>query len=70
MWYRDYKVHGFENIMCRYGAAIERLRHTERVINDYLSGVISEIEELEPELIRGQKCKWLGANDFMYIHTM
>ena len=70
MWYRDYKVYGFENIMCRYGAAIERLRHTERVINDYLSGVISEIEELEPELIRGQKCKWLGANDFMYIHTM
>lgn len=27
-------------------------------------------EELEPELIRGQKCKWLSANDFMYIHTM
>lgn len=70
MWYRDYKAHGFENIMCRYGAAIERLRHTARVINDYLDGKLSEIEELEPELIRGQKCKWLSANDFMYIHTM
>lgn len=70
MWYRDYKAHGFENIMCRYGAAIERLRHTARVINDYLDGKITEIEELEPELIRGQKCKWLSANDFMYIHTM
>lgn len=70
MWYRDYKAHGFENIMCRYGAAIERLRHTVRVINSYLDGEIDIIEELEPELIRGQKCKWLGANDFMYIHTM
>ena len=51
-------------------AAIERLRHTARVINDYLCGKILEIEELEPELIQGEKTKWLGANDFMYIHTM
>ena len=35
-----------------------------------LAGEISEIEEFEPELINGVKCKWLGANDFMYIHTM
>ncbi len=70
MWYRDYKAHGSENIMCRYGAAIERLRHTARVVKQYLSGEITEIEELEPELIQGKKTKWLSVSDFMYIHTM
>lgn len=68
-WHADYKTHGFEQIMLRYAGAKERLAYTARVISRYLSGELSQIEELEPEVLHEGLPKWMSANDFMYIHT-
>lgn len=68
-WHADYKTHGFERIMCRYFSAIGRLEYTAQVINRYLAGELTEIEELEPEVIHEGIHKWLSARHFMYIEA-
>ncbi len=68
-WHADYKTHGFERIMCRYAATKERLAYTAEVINKYLNGEISEIEELEPEILHDGLHKWFSARHFMYIEV-
>ena len=57
LWKQDYKAQGYELLSIRFAGAIERIRYTGEVINDYLEGKIPCIEELEPERIRGKKQK-------------
>ena len=66
-WRRDYKPQGLERLMLRYGGAIERLRHTAKIIEEYLRGDVAAIDELEPELIQGEKAKWLSAQAVMHV---
>lgn len=68
-WHADYKTHGFERIMCRYAVAKERLKYTSDVISRYLNGEITEIEELEPEVLHDGIHKWFSARHFMYIES-
>ena len=68
-WHADYKTHGFERIMCRYAVAKERLKYTAEVIGRYLNGELSEIEELEPEVLHEGIHKWFSARHFMYIES-
>ena len=68
-WHADYKTHGFERIMCRYAATKERLAYTAEIINKYLAGELSEIEELEPEVLHDGIHKWFSARHFMYIEA-
>ena len=70
MWYRNYKSQGFERIMHDYAGAIERLRYTKKVVEQYLAGERDTIEELEPELIQGGKTKWLTQKDTMYSYKI
>lgn len=65
IWFNDYKAQGFERISIRYDGTIGRMRYAAETILRYLDGEISAIEELEPEIIRGVKTKWLGASDSM-----
>lgn len=66
-WHKDFKTHGFERIMCRYAVAKERLAYIPQVINKYLSGEITEIEELEPEPLHSAPQKWQPTRKFMYL---
>ncbi|MBR4109648.1 MAG: family 20 glycosylhydrolase [Oscillospiraceae bacterium] len=68
-WHADYKTHGYERIMCRYAATKERLKYTAEVIGKYLNGELSEIEELEPEVLHDGIHKWFSARHFMYIES-
>lgn len=67
IWHASYKTQGFERIMCRYAAAMERLRYTRETVLQYLAGEITEIEALEPELAFGKPFKGFSARDFMFI---
>jgi len=67
IWHASYKTHGFERLMCRYAAAMERLRYTQETVRRYLAGEITQIEELEPELAFYKPTKGFSARDFMYI---
>lgn len=49
LWFSYYKVFGYEVIDMRFGALLQRIETAEIRINQYLSGEISEIEELIPE---------------------
>ena len=57
LWKQDYKAQGYELLSIRFAGAIERIRYTGEVINDYLTGKIDCIEELEPEVLQGKKQK-------------
>jgi len=48
-WYNENKTFGFDVQDIRFGALKERIRSAQLRINDYLSGKISRIEELEQE---------------------
>ena len=65
LWHRDNKTQGFEALCNRYAAAIERIRYTKKTIDRYLCGALDEIEALEPELIHGQKQKFLNHTRVM-----
>lgn len=67
IWHTSYKTQGFERLMCRYAAAIERLRYTRETVLQYLAGEISEIEALEPEPVFGKPFKGFTARDVMFI---
>lgn len=69
-WYRDYKTQGFERIMHDYAGAIERLRYTKKVVEQYLAGDRETIEELEPELIQGSRKYWLSQKETMYSYMI
>ena len=49
LWMSTLKPFGFEILDGRFGALEARIRTTEERINNYLSGKITEIEELEEE---------------------
>ncbi len=66
-WHRDYKTNGFERLMHRHAGAIERIKYTGRIIQDYLDGKLPEIEALEPELAFSFPAKWCDGTEFMYI---
>lgn len=52
-WYSENKTFGFEVIQIRLGGIKERLIETMRRVNDYLTGKVDSIEELQQErLIR------------------
>lgn len=53
LWHRYFKTQGFERLACHYGAAIERIRYTGRIVERYLAGEIQKIEALEPEVVQG-----------------
>ena len=67
IWHTSYKVQGFERLMCRYAAARERLHYTQKTVLRYLTGEITEIEELEPELVFYKPVRGGSARDYMYI---
>ena len=54
LWHRDYKTQGYEMNMIRFAGALERIRYTRTMIEQYVAGEIDEIEALEPELIKGK----------------
>ena len=66
VWHRSYKSQGFARIMCRYAAALERLKYTRETVLRYLAGEITQIEDLEPELAFGKPFKGLYAKDVMF----
>ena len=49
LWFSYYKVFGYEVIDMRFGALLQRIETAELRISQYLSGEISEIEELVPK---------------------
>ena len=49
LWFSYYKAFGYEVIDMRFGALLQRIETAELRINQYLSGEISEIEELVPK---------------------
>ncbi len=67
VWHADYKTQGFERIMYRYFGAIGRLEYTAQVINRYLAGELTCIEELEPEVLHSEPVRGRSAREFMYI---
>lgn len=68
-WHKDFKTHGFEQLMCRYGAAKERVKYAAVVINKYLAGELDQIAELEPEIFRVKPGRGGMAPEVMYIAT-
>lgn len=50
-WYKEKKTFGFEVQDVRIGGAIQRLKHTKEIINDYLNGKLEKIDELEQEIL-------------------
>lgn len=50
-WMTDYKAFGYEVLSFRFGGVIARVDYSAEVIDKYLKGEISVIEELEPEIL-------------------
>jgi len=50
-WRADYKVNGFEVFAQRFGGIVLRMKYATEVINEYLEGKITRIEELEAEIV-------------------
>jgi len=57
LWHETNKTLGFEQFEIRIGGVLLRLRSAQRKIREYCSGEISEIGELEEELL------WFGSDD-------
>ncbi len=70
MWHRDYKTQGFERLMHDYAGALERLRYTAKVVQEYLTGERSMIEELESDLLSGSLPMWKTQKDVMYTYQL
>ena len=69
-WYRDYKTQGFERLMHDYAGAIERLRYTKKVVEQYLAGDRETIEELELELIQGTRKYYVTQKETIYSYMI
>ena len=54
-WLSTYKAFGWEEINVRYSGTIGRLYYLKRILNDFLDGKISKIEELEFDFIKETK---------------
>jgi hypothetical protein len=67
-WHEESKTHGFEKLGNAYAAAIERIRFTIRELNRYLDGTITEIEALEPEVLKGSLQKHIMAYRVMQTY--
>lgn len=51
MWYRDHKPFGFEIQELRFGGLMTRIKSCRKRLNDYISGKIERIEELEEPML-------------------
>lgn len=66
-WKGTYKAFGWEELNVRYSGTIGRLYYLERVLEDYLNGKLSIIEELEYDFIEETKDVYtLGKNVAIY----
>ena len=65
LYHRDYKTQGYEMNMIRFAGALERIRYTRTMIEQYIAGEIDEIEALEPEVIKGEAQKHVGRDRVM-----
>ncbi len=54
-WLNTYKAFGWEELNIRYMGTIGRLEYAIRILNEYLEGKLSKIEELEFEFIKETK---------------
>lgn len=61
LWHNDQKTFGFEKTANDFAAAIARIEYAGKQVKRYLAGEISEIEELEPEPLRGKKQQFLSV---------
>ena len=50
LWHTENKAHGFEIQDLRLGGLTQRLKHCHDVIEEYLAGKISKIEQLEEDI--------------------
>lgn len=49
-WYKECKPFGFEVQDARIGGVIQRLKHTQKRLNDYVLGKLDKIDELEVDV--------------------
>ncbi len=64
-WLKSFKAFGYEVFPNRFGSIDYRLSYASKVINDYLNGEASKIEELEPEILPGINQTWRYAMSYM-----
>jgi hypothetical protein len=69
MWHKENKTFGWEIQDARIGGLIQRAKTCKRRIEDYLSGRLENIEELEVELLAITKDKIYGNNYSRLIST-
>lgn len=50
-WKRENKMHGFDVQDIRFGGLKQRVRHCRRMLEEYQTGVVEQLEELEEALL-------------------
>ena len=65
LWRKSYKGFGLEMYTHDFGGAMLRLRDAKVVLEDYLSGQTSCIEELETETISGINKTWRSSHSYI-----
>ncbi len=66
LWMRSTKPFGVEKLQFDYAGIIERLKFAQKRLNQYITGEIDIIEELEQVILDEGYVDWLGSNH----HTM
>jgi len=69
MWLKTYKPFGLESISGRLGHIIVRLEYLIERIEEYLSGSISTIEELDVEILENKKLALRGTHSRNVMYT-
>ena len=65
LWRKSYKGFGLEMYTHDFGGTILRLKDTKALLDSYLSGEITAIEELETETISGINKTWLSSASYI-----
>ena len=60
MWHKENKTFGWEIQDARIGGLIQRVKTCARRINDYLTGKLENIEELEVDILAITKDRIYG----------
>lgn len=63
LWMMGTKPFGVEKLQIQYAGIIARLKFAQSRIKDYLAGTISQIEELEQEILDEGYVDWLDDSD-------
>lgn len=65
LWRKSYKGFGLEIYTHDFGGAMLRLKDTAQILQDYLAGKTSSIEELETETIHGINKTWRSSASYI-----